>query len=158
MSLEQAADEWVALKERISAPHQGCQFREVKGLQVAAHVQHRKPLLGSQGLDIRSGAEMVVHTVPFARAGVTGVEEHHLLEAMVEVGMEAGQGAVERALADTGWAGEDDQSSGSRGRHAAFWVRESWIAEASPAVGQNSKRRSADFRKDRNERVRRWRR
>jgi hypothetical protein len=63
---------------------------------------------------------MIVYTVPFARAGVTAVEEHHLLETAVEVGMETGQGAVEGALADTGRAGEDDQASRSRGRHAAF--------------------------------------
>src|SRR5512136_595418 len=99
MSLKQAADEGVAFEKRVAALQQRGQLRQVERLQVAAHVQHRKPFLRSQGLDLRSWAEMIVHTVPFAGAGVAAVEEHHLLQAPVKVGMEAREGAVKWALA-----------------------------------------------------------
>jgi hypothetical protein len=122
--LEQAAYEWVPFEERITALQQGRQIREIERLQVAAHIEHCKSRLRPEGLDLRLRAEMIVHAVLFAGAGRAAVEEDHLLQPTMEVGMEAGQSAVEWAFADTGRAGENDEASGSRGRHAAFCARE----------------------------------
>src|SRR5664279_3545476 len=100
---------------------------------------------------------MIVHSVLFSGARGAAVIKYELLQMLAQIRVGAPESAVERAFADARRAGENHEAPGGRGGHAAFRVGRDSTRAASAVGGQNSKRRSADFRKERNARARRCR-
>lgn len=84
---------------------------EVECLKIAADIENGITIVVTKSVDLWTGAEMIVDAITFAGARVAAIVEDKRVKAVEEVRMKFGKSSGERALADAGGAGENDEAT-----------------------------------------------
>lgn len=111
MSENRAADHGIAFEEDVALRRKLLKIWQVEGLQVAANVEDRVPVVIAERFDVSARAEMVVDPVAFAGARVAAVEEDEWLKASKEVRMEFSEGFGQRTFAGTRGTRKNNESA-----------------------------------------------